>query len=93
VIGIDRDQGAIARGADLSGKQGRSGGRGRFAICNRSCPGSADGMYSISACRRCSSTAERGTFRLDGPLNMRMGARVERRHVARASRDLAVTAA
>src|SRR5262249_22023423 len=78
VIGIDRDQGAIARGADLVGQA-----RGRLELVEerfgdlQSVAGDAaiDGVvFDLGVSSMQLDQAERGfSFRLDGPLDMRMG--------------------
>jgi 16S rRNA (cytosine1402-N4)-methyltransferase len=78
VIGIDRDQGAIARGADLVGQA-----QGRLELVEerfgnlQSVVGeaSADGVvFDLGVSSMQLDQAERGfSFRLDGPLDMRMG--------------------
>jgi 16S rRNA (cytosine1402-N4)-methyltransferase len=78
VIGIDRDQGAIARGADLVGQaQGRLElVEERFGNLQSVVPeASADGIvFDLGVSSMQLDQAERGfSFRLDGPLNMRMG--------------------
>jgi 16S rRNA (cytosine1402-N4)-methyltransferase len=78
VIGIDRDQGAIARGADLVGQaQGRLElVEERFGNLQSVVPEpSADGIvFDLGVSSMQLDQAERGfSFRLDGPLNMRMG--------------------
>jgi 16S rRNA (cytosine1402-N4)-methyltransferase len=98
VIGIDRDQGAIARGADLVGQaQGRLElVEERFGNLQSVVPeASADGIvFDLGVSSMQLDQAERGfSFRLDGPLNMRMGREGPSAAdvVARASeRDLAV---
>jgi 16S rRNA (cytosine1402-N4)-methyltransferase len=97
VIGIDRDQGAIARGADLVGEA-----RGRLELVEERfgnlhsvvAEASADGVvFDLGVSSMQLDQAERGfSFRLDGPLDMRMGREGPRAAdvVARASeRDLA----
>jgi 16S rRNA (cytosine1402-N4)-methyltransferase len=98
VIGIDRDEGAIARGADLVGQaQGRLElVEERFGNLQSVVPeASADGIvFDLGVSSMQLDQAERGfSFRLDGPLNMRMGREGPSAAdvVARASeRDLAV---
>jgi 16S rRNA (cytosine1402-N4)-methyltransferase len=78
VIGIDRDQGAIARGADLVGQA-----QGRLELVEERSgnlqsvvpEASADGIvFDLGVSSMQLDQAERGfSFRLDGPLNMRMG--------------------
>ena len=98
VIGIDRDQGAIARGADLVGQA-----RGRLELVEERfgnlqsvvAETSADGVvFDLGVSSMQLDQAERGfSFRLDGPLDMRMGREGPSAAdvVARASeRDLAV---
>jgi 16S rRNA (cytosine1402-N4)-methyltransferase len=78
VIGIDRDQGAIARGADLVGQA-----QGRLELVEerfgdlQSVAGDAaiDGVvFDLGVSSIQLDQAERGfSFRLDGPLDMRMG--------------------
>ncbi len=78
VIGIDRDQGAVARGADLvAHAQGRLElVEDRFANL-QSIAGDAavDGVvFDLGVSSMQLDQAERGfSFRLDGPLDMRMG--------------------
>ena len=78
VIGIDRDRDAIARGADLVGEaQGRLElVEGRFGSL-QSVVGeaSADGVvFDLGVSSMQLNQAQRGfSFRLDGPLDMRMG--------------------
>jgi 16S rRNA (cytosine1402-N4)-methyltransferase len=82
VIGIDRDREAIARGADLAQA---AGGRltlveARFSqmaeIAQRLGHGAVDGVVlDLGVSSMQLDAAERGfSFRLDGPLDMRMGA-------------------
>ena len=78
VIGIDRDQGAIARGADLVGQaQDRLElVEERFGNLQSVVPeASADGIvFDLGVSSMQLDQPERGfSFRLDGPLNMRMG--------------------
>ena len=82
VIGIDRDQSAIARGADLvaaSRRPARAGGGSVLQSCGGRRAAAATtrstASCSISASRRCSSTRPSAASRsaLDGPLDMRMG--------------------
>ena len=78
VIGIDRDQGAIARGADLVAQA-----RGRLELIEERfgnlesvvAEASADGVvFDLGVSSMQLDHAERGfSFRLDGPLDMRMG--------------------
>jgi 16S rRNA (cytosine1402-N4)-methyltransferase len=78
VIGLDRDQGAIARGADLV-----EGARGRLDLVEQrfgNLPAfvadvSVDGVvFDLGVSSMQLGQAERGfSFRLDGPLDMRMG--------------------
>ena len=81
VIGIDRDQSAIARGADLVEQ---AGGRldlveERFGNLESGmpehAPGTIDGIvFDLGVSAMQIDEAERGfSFRLDGPLDMRMG--------------------
>jgi len=78
VIGIDRDQGAIARGADLVAQV-----QGRLELLDERfgnlesvvAEASADGVvFDLGVSSMQLDHAERGfSFRLDGPLDMRMG--------------------
>ena len=78
VIGIDRDQGAIARGADLVEQA-----QGRLELVEERFGNlqsvvaevSADGVvFDLGVSSMQLDQAERGfSFRLDGPLDMRMG--------------------
>jgi len=78
VIGIDRDQSAIARGADLVGQA-----QGRLELVEERfgnlqsvvADASADGVvFDLGVSSMQLDRAERGfSFRLDGPLDMRMG--------------------
>ena len=78
VIGIDRDQGAIARGADLVAQA-----QGRLELIEERfgnlesvvAEASADGVvFDLGVSSMQLDHAERGfSFRLDGPLDMRMG--------------------
>jgi 16S rRNA (cytosine1402-N4)-methyltransferase len=78
VIGIDRDQSAIARGADLVGQA-----LGRLELVEERfgnlasvvAEASADGVvFDLGVSSMQLDRAERGfSFRLDGPLDMRMG--------------------
>jgi 16S rRNA (cytosine1402-N4)-methyltransferase len=97
VIGIDRDQGAILRGADLVGQM-----QGRLELVEERFGNlqsvvaevSADGVvFDLGVSSMQLDQAERGfSFRLDGPLDMRMGrdgasaadivARASERHLA-----------
>ena len=81
VIGVDRDQSAIARGADLVEQ---SGGRlelvedrfGNLVSILAECgAGAVDGVvFDLGVSSMQLDEAERGfSFRLDGPLDMRMG--------------------
>jgi 16S rRNA (cytosine1402-N4)-methyltransferase len=77
-IGVDRDQGAIARGADLVGQA-----QGRLELIEERfgnlesvvAKASADGVvFDLGVSSMQLDQAERGfSFRLDGPLDMRMG--------------------
>jgi 16S rRNA (cytosine1402-N4)-methyltransferase len=78
VIGIDRDQSAIARGADLVGQA-----QGRLELVEERfgdlqsvvAEASADGVaFDLGVSSMQLDQVERGfSFRLDGPLDMRMG--------------------
>jgi 16S rRNA (cytosine1402-N4)-methyltransferase len=78
VIGLDRDQGAIARGADLVGEA-----RGRLELVEERfgnlpavvVDASVDGVvFDLGVSSMQLDQGERGfSFRLDGPLDMRMG--------------------
>jgi 16S rRNA (cytosine1402-N4)-methyltransferase len=78
VIGIDRDQGAIARGADLVEQA-----QGRLELVEErfgnldsiAAEASADGVvFDLGVSSMQLDQAERGfSFRFDGPLDMRMG--------------------